>query len=121
MPPGWLAATALALGLCVGCGEAGARVLEPYGFAELGLLDFQSYGFALRYTTGDGLPIAAAAITCRVGGGGGGALLQQPLAETDAGGLARFVLETRAAAAFAVVCRPAGHDGPIVSFAVLVS
>lgn len=95
-------------------------MLEPYGFAELGLLDFQSYPFALRYTTAAGLPIAAAGITCRVSGDGGGALLQRPFTQTDAEGLARFVLETRARAAFAVVCRPSARDEPRLSFTVRV-
>lgn len=113
-------ARGLPLVALLGCGADDPPVLEPYGFAELGLLDFQSYPFALRYTTAAGLPIAAAGITCRVSGDGGGALLQRPFTQTDAEGLARFVLETRARAAFAVVCRPSARDEPRLSFTVRV-
>ncbi|MBK8482348.1 MAG: hypothetical protein IPL40_14485 [Proteobacteria bacterium] len=118
--------SALMVGLMVGlmvdllgCGGSRA-VLEPYGFSELGLLDFQSYAFALRYTTADGLPISAAAISCRISGDGGGALLQQPLAQTDSEGIVRFALETRGPAVFALRCRPVGHDPSALSFPVRV-
>lgn len=118
-PRRWAILSALIAGV-LGCGGPGA-LLEPYGFSELGLLDFQTYAFALRYTTADGLPISAAAISCRISGAGGGALVQHPLVQTDGEGIARFVLETRGPAVFALRCRAVDGDASALSFPVRVT
>ncbi|MBK8481074.1 MAG: hypothetical protein IPL40_07835 [Proteobacteria bacterium] len=103
---GTLAAT-LTLAALGACGGAG-NTLEPLGFAQLTLLEFDTRDITMRYTDPSGYAIQTAKIRCDLVGFSNGALLESRVGVTDFEGKARFTLRARSATTFKIVCTADG-------------
>ncbi|MBK6846098.1 MAG: hypothetical protein IPG96_00630 [Proteobacteria bacterium] len=99
-------ATTVALAALGACGGA-SNTLEPLGFAQLTLLEFDTRDITMRYTDPGGYAIQTARIRCDLVGFSNGAVLDSRVGVTDFEGKARFTLRVRNATTFKVACTAA--------------
>lgn len=104
----WIAAAGtVALAALAACGGQ-SNTLEPLGFAQLTLLEFDTRDITMRYTDPGGYAIQTARIRCDLVGFSNGALLDSRVGVTDFEGKARFTLRAKSATTFKVVCTGEG-------------